>query len=137
VGTLDLGATLQFKARMYQPMTSAPAGFMQLQMQKTSPMTFSNGPSLILANNCQSCHLPGGSSGYYWYDGDVYSNLVGYGAGSVEIEPRVFPGFPEFSFLYEGLTTTNTAARMPYQRPPLRPSDVEIIRKWIEDGALP
>jgi len=144
VSTQDLGATLQFKARMTQAVTNSPIGFMRLDVQKSAPTVFGTtqtpqvppSVALILANNCQSCHLPGGSSGIFFYDGDVYSNLIGIGAKTQENVPRVFPGFPEFSHLYGSVSSTDSAYRMPYQRPPLSPSEIEIIRKWIEDGAL-
>ncbi len=144
ISTQDLGATFRFKARMTQSITNAPAGFMRLDVQRIAPTVFNAGTypipvgtAKILGDTCQSCHLPGGSSGSPWYDGDVYSHLVGVGSRTQEPIPLVFPGFPEYSELYLRVSSTNPLYFMPYMQPHLPTNDVETIRKWIQDGALP
>lgn len=52
---------------------------------------------------------------------------------------RVEPGVPDESFLIIKLTgpTRPQGSRMPLGKPPLPAADIDLIRAWIEAGALP
>src|SRR4051812_5674750 len=68
-------------------------------------------------------------------NGDVYRNLIGISTVAEEDVPRIMPGFPEFSHLYARLISTDINSRMPYLRPPLAQSQIDLIKLWIQAGA--
>lgn len=80
----------------------------------------------LIANVCGSCHKPGGQN-----DGILltnYDEIMQYG--------EIRPGNPGASELYEVITETDLDKRMP--PPPasvLAQEDIDMIRKWIEQGA--
>ncbi|MEQ8908533.1 MAG: hypothetical protein RIC95_05045 [Vicingaceae bacterium] len=82
----------------------------------------------ILSSNCafSGCHGNGSSS-----DGVELSNYI-----NVISTADVRAGNPNGSDLYEVITETDLAKRMPLGSPALPPEDIATIRKWIEQGAL-
>ncbi len=49
--------------------------------------------------------------------------------------PTIVPGHPERSELIARLTTRDPEARMPYHAPALRADQIELLRRWIKEGA--
>ena len=49
----------------------------------------------------------------------------------------VIPGKPEQSELYKRLITDDEEDRMPPDDAPLSPQEIDTIRRWISEGALP
>jgi hypothetical protein len=47
----------------------------------------------------------------------------------------IIPGDPEHSEMIRRITSNDPELRMPYKEEPLSASDVEVLRKWIEQGA--
>jgi hypothetical protein len=47
----------------------------------------------------------------------------------------IVPGHPEKSELIARLTSTDPEARMPYHSPPLSPQQIDLLRRWIKQGA--
>ena len=100
-------------------------------------VSLSNNVMPILRSNCD-CHTGGGaplgvnlnsSTTIIKTVVDIESFLV---KGMLRVKPFDSGG----SFLYEKIVSTPRAAgRMPLQRAPLKPSEIEIIRKWIDEGA--
>lgn len=98
----------------------------------------------------QSCALPTchdsdtHQGGLILLPGSAYSNIVGVTPTNVaaagDMLDRITPGDPAASFLYRKITNDLAAgydAPMPYQRPALDPSLIELIRLWIiGDGTL-
>jgi hypothetical protein len=91
---------------------------------------FSTEVKPILNKHCISCH------------GGVKKN----GGFSVLFEeealaptesgiPAIIPGRPNQSTLIKRLHETDPELRMPYQKPPLSEEEIEILRKWIKQGA--
>jgi hypothetical protein len=91
---------------------------------------------------CAGCHGGPGPSGGLSLEGRDGEGLVG-------VEPRdpvarerrwlrVTPGKPEASFLMYKVTTPPLGAgdRMPPRGAPLSAAQVEVIRRWIADGAV-
>lgn len=50
-------------------------------------------------------------------------------------EPVVMPGRPEESLLYKLLVTADEEKRMPKDKKPLTPAQVQVIKEWIAHGA--
>lgn len=82
----------------------------------------------ILQNNCVQCHSRHNQLG--GLDLSSYKALMGEGqSGKV-----IAPGSPEQSLLV-GMISGNKEPLMPLGGPKLPQSDIDIIRKWIEQGA--
>lgn len=47
----------------------------------------------------------------------------------------IVPGAPEHSEMIRRITSTNPEERMPYKEGPLSKKDIDILKKWIEQGA--
>lgn len=95
-----------------------------------SPVDFNSQIRPILVANCTSCH------GGVKQAGDVsfiYPEQVLPPDGWI-----VEPGDPEASILIERITTDDADIRMPPpdEHPdPLSPEDIELLRRWIAEGA--
>jgi hypothetical protein len=104
---------------------------------------------LVIRKRCSACHtdavsfgslqlFPGGAAA-------AYANLVGMPAGPAEGNlcrdsglVRVQPGDPDKSLIYLKLTKPSCGSQMPpaaFAQP--TPEQVELVRKWIADGAAP
>ncbi len=85
------------------------------------------------------CHLPGAEQAELILYPDAWSQLVGISSSQSELS-RVNPGNPGKSYLYLKLIGTQdteggSGLQMPFQQNPLGPSQIEMIRSWIEQGA--
>lgn len=89
---------------------------------------FQNDVLPILISNCavQGCHDAVTKEDGVWLDS--YSSLM---ASNI-----VDKGDAGNSDLYEVLIETDLSKRMPYQKPPLDPKQIELIKKWINQGGL-
>jgi uncharacterized membrane protein len=102
----------------------------------------------VIRARCASCHTDAPSFGGLTFSPDAataYANLVGVPAGAAEANQckasglmRVQPGDPEHSLIYTKLTKPICGKQMPPAAfPQATAAQVEIIRKWIADGAAP
>jgi membrane protein involved in colicin uptake len=102
----------------------------------------------VIRARCSSCHTDAPSFGGLTFLPDAaaaYANLVNVPAGAADANlckasglARVQPGAPEQSLLYTKLTKPVCGSQMPpavFPQP--TPAQVEIVRKWIADGAAP
>jgi hypothetical protein len=90
----------------------------------------------ILSNRCAKCHGPDASHRQGGTDGlrldvrdDATRDLGGYAA--------IVPGHPEKSTLLDRVTSRDDAERMPPKEAgkPLTPREVELLSRWIKQGA--
>jgi hypothetical protein len=92
-----------------------------------------------------SCHSSVAAKGNLVLDDyNAYANLVDVAAdnaAAAEAEKlRVVPGKPDESFLFQKITgqlKPDEGDRMPQTGIPLTAEQIEMIRQWIADGALP
>src|SRR5208282_2992441 len=82
----------------------------------------------ILATRCYACHGPGLQQNGLRLD-SLAAVLKGSANGSV-----VIPGDSEKSPMVRRILGLDRP-QMPYGGPPLSAADVELIRKWIDQGA--
>jgi WD40 repeat protein len=83
----------------------------------------------ILAKSCQGCHQPAKASG----DTRLITHLDLIGGDS----PVVVPGKPEESLLLEVVTPFDgDAPEMPPDADPLDDAAIEMLRRWIAEGAV-
>jgi hypothetical protein len=94
----------------------------------------------ILNNYCVMCHLPGADQGGLSLYPDAWPLLVNVPSKQSPLL-QVAPGSPDKSYLYVKLIDTGESVggsgqMMPVQQPPLEQDQIELIRLWIEQGAL-
>ena len=97
---------------------------------KEKQVDFSTEVKPILNKHCISCH------GGVKRNGN-FSVLFRHEAiDTTESGKRgIIPGDPEHSEMIRRITSNDPEIRMPYQEEPLSSTEVEILRKWIEQGA--
>lgn len=120
--------------------------------QKTK---FSEVYSIFQSNGCVSCHSGtglGATTGKLnMGTADLaYANLVGVLVTSQSMAPgwkRVVPSLPDSSVIYFKVSAPSPSPvrlpggrsylnRMPLDLPPISNADIELIKKWIQDGAV-
>ncbi len=85
---------------------------------------------ILRQKNCTGCHQPAKRGGDYVMT-DFTALLKGGESGSA----AVVAGHPEKSYLVEQITPSGGKAEMPKDAPPLTASEIELITKWIAQGA--
>jgi len=120
VVALGLGAWV---ARADEPRKPTPA---------TAPVSYDRQVRPIFQTHCQGCHQPAKRGGEY--DMTDFTRLLSGG----EIEgAAVVAGKPEESAILDQITANKDGkAEMPKGKPPLSPSEVDLVRRWISQGAL-
>ncbi len=84
----------------------------------------------IFQAHCQGCHQPAKASGSYVMT--AFDKLLAKGESG---NPAIVPGDPDKSYLVEQITPVDGKAEMPKDKPALAAADVNLIRKWIAQGA--
>lgn len=109
-------------------------------------VTWSEVQQKVFSQSCtfSSCHSKPGRRGRLVLEaGESYSNLVNVpaenGVAKAAKKVRVIPGNPEGSFLLQKLTSPGPGEGelMPYATEGLAADKIQLIRRWIEDGAKP
>lgn len=85
----------------------------------------------IFQGQCQGCHQPAKQMGEY--EMTSFSRLL---KGGESGSPAVVPGKPEASYLVELITPVDGKAEMPKGKEALSSTDIELIKKWIAQGAV-
>ncbi len=102
----------------------APEGAKKVEAAAANESGPTGANVLALFNRtCMPCHSVGRRSG-----GHNLSSVAGITRG-------VVPGNPSTSPIFQAIS--GSPPRMPQMRPPLSAAEVEMVRKWIEDGAKP
>jgi hypothetical protein len=88
---------------------------------------------------CEHCHSGANAPVGLRLDAvNSYASLVGVPSGERPNLMRVAPGNANNSYIIQKLEgTAGVGERMPAGLPPLPQSDINVIRQWIGDGALP
>ena len=103
-----------------------------------SVVSFSAQVQPIFTNRCVNagCH-PGGGAPFSLDAGQSRGNMVNVQAtSSCTSDKRVVPGNAAASVLYKKISGTTCGDRMPRNLPPLITSEIDLIRDWINQGAL-
>ena len=93
-------------------------------------VSFSKQVQPVLQDNCYGCHQPAKAEGGY-----QMTSRAGLLRGGESESPAVVPGKPDESQLLELVTPKDGKAEMPRGRPALATGDVDLIRRWITEGA--
>ena len=84
----------------------------------------------IFNNKCISCH--GGVKRKAGFSLLFESEAL---ANTESGKPAIIPGKPEQSELIRRITLNDPEERMPYKHEPLSSKEIDILRKWIKQGA--
>jgi mono/diheme cytochrome c family protein len=84
----------------------------------------------IFQAHCQGCHQPAKDKGGYVMT--AFDKLL---TGGESGEPAVVAKKPGESELVRLITPRDGKAKMPEGRPPLDAADVDLVRRWIAEGA--
>jgi WD40 repeat protein len=94
------------------------------------PVSFYRQVRPILQANCAGCHQPAKAKGGYVLT--EFSRLIT--AGDSE-KPPIVPGKPQESFLVTQITPADGKAEMPSGKDPLHSTEIELIARWVGEGA--
>ena len=84
----------------------------------------------ILQARCQGCHQPAKAGGGYVMT--AFDRLL---AGGESDEAAVVPGQPDHGSLIDQVVAKDGRAAMPKGQPPLSVAEVDLLRRWIAQGA--
>ena len=84
----------------------------------------------IFQTHCLGCHQPAKRSGQY--EMTQFSQLL---QGGESGDSAIVAGKPDESTLIGQITPVDGAAAMPKEGKPLADAEIQLIRKWIEQGA--
>ncbi|AMV18060.1 DUF1549 domain-containing protein [Planctomyces sp. SH-PL14] len=123
------------------PLGAFAAAWLALSPPATSPLHAEERPAdkvsyhqhirPIFQAHCQGCHQPARPNGAYVMTG--FDQLV---AGGESGSKAIVPGKPDESHLLAEITPTEGKAEMPKGKPPLASTDIDLIRRWIAQGAV-
>jgi mono/diheme cytochrome c family protein len=105
------------------------------------PVSFSGQIAPLFKQRCAVCHITGQEPGLLsLVPARAYENIVGQASVQSDLT-RVEPADPAQSYLYLKLTGTHLEAggeglRMPFAAPPLTAAQLDLMRRWIAEGAL-
>src|SRR5262245_39216151 len=85
---------------------------------------------IFRTKNCTGCHQPAKKGGEY-----VMTEFADLLKGGETGSAAIVPGDPAKSNLIAQITPENGKAEMPKDAPPLTAAEIEIITKWIAQGA--
>lgn len=97
----------------------------------TAEVDYANEVKPLLAKRCYSCHGPDqaeSSLGLHQAESSIIEGDSG--------ERLIVPGDPEASHLLERIVANDDYELMPPEGEPLTESEVDLIRRWIEEGAV-
>jgi len=112
----------------------ACVGSMVVAEDPASPIRFNRDIRPILSSYCFQCHGPDDKK----RDGDLRLDVREGATADRDGTPAIVPGAPERSELWRRITSTDPDTRMPppaAKKPPLRPDQIELLRRWIAEGA--
>jgi len=84
----------------------------------------------VLQAHCHGCHQPAKQSGQY--DMTEFERLV---QGGESEESAIVAGDPDASYLVGQIVPTDGKAEMPKGKPALSKTQIDLIQKWIVQGA--
>ncbi|MCA9082138.1 MAG: PD40 domain-containing protein, partial [Planctomycetaceae bacterium] len=82
--------------------------------------------------HCQGCHQPAKAGGDY-----IMTNVANLLHAGESGEAAIVPGKPDESYLIAEITPGDDGqAEMPKGKPALKPDEIDLIRRWIAEGAV-
>lgn len=94
------------------------------------PVSFYHDVRPIFQANCQGCHQPSKAKGGY-----VMTSFEKMLKGGEKDGVAIIPGNVSQGALLEQITPQNGEAEMPKGKPPLPAHEIELVKRWIAEGA--
>jgi len=101
-----------------------------LRRHSDAEVHFSRDVRPILNQNCMPCH--GGVRQKNGVSFLFREEALGTGKSG---KRTIVPGSPDKSELIARVTSSDPDTRMPYHAPPLSPQQIDVLRRWIKQGA--
>ncbi|HSI14386.1 MAG TPA: c-type cytochrome domain-containing protein, partial [Chthoniobacter sp.] len=115
-------------------LSAAPAPKMEKE-DPNAPVSYFKKIRPILQAQCQGCHQPAKAKGGYVMTD--FAKLVAGGEDCVKDKKQaIVAKDPEKSFLMQQITPKDGAAEMPPKKAPVPEADIQLIRRWIAEGAM-
>lgn len=95
-----------------------------------NPVSFARDIAPLLTKQCQSCHGPDKAKSQYRLD--TFARLTHPGKNKTA---PIVAGEPDKSELYRLISTSDEDDRMPQKADPLPASQIDLVKRWIEQGA--
>jgi len=124
--TLSLAVALS----LILPLASLSAETPTPSAPSQSPVSFYKQIRPILQAHCQGCHQPAKAKGGYVLT--EHDQLLKPGDSK---ELPIVPHQPNSSAFLKQITPLNGQAEMPKGQPPLSDDDIQLVKKWIAQGA--
>lgn len=102
----------------------------QASPEGASPVSYFRQIRPIFQAQCAGCHQPAKASGGY-----RMTDFAGLLAGGESGSAAIVPGQPEASPLLDLIRPTDGQAAMPPDLPPVSDESIELISRWISEGA--
>ncbi len=107
------------------------------------PVSFAQHIQPIFNASCTSCHVRGGLTDLdnvrlYLTDGDAWASLVNQPSTQNSSLTRVIPNDSANSLLYQKVSSNSppVGSRMPFFGAALSQKQIDVIKAWIDQGAL-
>ena len=99
-------------------------------VETSDPISFQKQVAPILQAKCQWCHQPAKAGGDF-----VMTNFSTLMNGGESGEKAIVAGKPELSNLLAQITPVDGTAAMPPKGDPLSDVEIELITRWVKEGA--
>jgi len=101
-----------------------------LLQYREAPVDFATEVKPIINKHCISCHGGVKKSGGFslLFEEEAFAETE---AG----HPAIIPGDTEHSEFIKRLTSDDPEERMPYNAPPLSKAEINVLTRWVEEGA--
>ncbi|MDA1015472.1 MAG: DUF1549 domain-containing protein, partial [Planctomycetota bacterium] len=109
----------------------AIGGHLFAQEKSADKVSYNSQIRPIFQAHCQGCHQPAKSGGKY-----VMTSFAAMLKGGESDEAAIVAGKPADSYLIGLITPENGKADMPKGKKPLADTEIELITRWIAEGAV-
>lgn len=106
------------------------AGFALPRVAAADPASFKRDIAPLLLDNCLACHGPKKAEGGYRID--TFERATAAGDST---QPGFLAGKLEESEAFRRIVSTDKAERMPLDGDPLPAEQVELLKRWLSEGA--
>ena len=118
------------RSLIFFPLVALAAAAEKDKDDPNAPVSYFKKIRPIFQAQCHGCHQPAKAGGKYVMT--AFDRLLKGGEAG---EPAIVPGKPAESHLVEVITPQEGKAEMPQNKPPLSAAQIELISKWIAQGA--
>lgn len=120
-----------FAALLFLPMWMSISLAEEESVIESKPVSYYTDVRPLFQANCQGCHQPAKAKGDF-----VMTEFARLIAGGESGDAAIVPGDADKSHLIELITPVDGEAEMPPKDGPLHETEIELVRKWVAEGAV-